>query len=214
VAGPVPASPAHWSRVTTVHDNVAGRAAELSRYGADVTSMGAASYSAADAGAAGVTLPVWLLITLAVIGALQPFVGAYVGYLVANRTARATDRATDASRAATREEHEREIGKGNRELLMRAIELSVSDNETERRRAMAIFSVVAERPDVDAADARLCRQLRVQLAGELSGVLAAQIEHAGEEVVLYVDSDMNSDDDGAQAVDPGQTDADARAGEA
>jgi hypothetical protein len=126
----------------------------------------AQSAAAADAG---VTLPWWLAVVLAVVAGVAPLV---TGWWVH----RAASKQTQATKAIADDTHRRETSKSTREVIRYAADLVQSEDEQTWKLGMAMLDGLAQGIDLSPDDRALILRItgtiteqKVQLARKLEG---------------------------------------------
>jgi hypothetical protein len=126
-------------------------------YGSAVPSAGELA-SAASAGGAEVTMPLWLVILLAVIAALVPFVASWLTYKAASVQVR-----TGAETAAAQRALERD--KGHADLILKAAELVRGPEPVSVELGFAMLDGIAEMPNLSKDNAELVVRLTQRVFG-------------------------------------------------
>jgi hypothetical protein len=107
---------------------------------------------AGEAANAGVQLPVQLVVVLAVVASIAPFVTGWLGYRAATKNTQATRKtATETQAAQTNEAH--------RTLILHAIELVRSDDPFTREQGNAMLEGIAEMAGLSPDNALLIQKL-------------------------------------------------------
>jgi hypothetical protein len=107
---------------------------------------------AGESAAAGVTLPWWLAVTLAVVAGVAPFVTGWLVYRAATTQTKATQETAAAAQAL-------EASKSHRDLILHASALIQSKDAAARELGYAMLEGIADMPRLSRDDAKLVQSL-------------------------------------------------------
>ncbi len=120
-----------------------------------------------------VTLPLWLVIVLAAMAGLSPFVASVLAYRAAAKQTKTAALTATAQQAMER-------NKGYQELILKAAELARSPERVSREQGFAMLDGIAEMQDLSPDNARLVQRLTREFLGETLEVARRVAEQEGQ----------------------------------